>query len=420
MVEKLGTWMVVAAMVGALMSSGCPGPSTPSAPQAEEPAAAAPRPDRVEPPVGEPRTPAPSEPPASTSQAADEPFDPRQSLAPLVEKLQPAVVNIYATKLEARWNPLAPFFFPGQPQIEEQRALGSGFIYDTSNGLVVTNHHVIAKAQQVKVRLSDRRELFATVLGFEPETDLALLQVQPTENLHAVEIGDSDRLRVGDWVLAIGNPFGLSQTVTVGIVSALSRTIGAGPYDDFIQTDASINPGNSGGPLFDMNGRVVGINTAIHAAGQGIGFAIPISLARPLLDQIRSTGRVVRATLGVIIQDITPDMARAMGMDRPHGALVANVTAGGPAAAAGIEPGDVIVEFNGHPIELSRNLPTQVTRTPVGERVPVVVLRRGERRTVQATLAARQASVTPPGYGPPYGGPGTIVPGLPPQGFSPR
>jgi serine protease Do len=276
----------------------------------------------------------------------------------------------------------------------------------------VTNAHVIAKAQQVQVRLSDRRELTATVLGSDRATDIALLRVDPADDLQQVELGESDNLRVGDWVVAIGNPFGLSQTVTVGIVSALSRTIGAGPYDDFIQTDASINPGNSGGPLFDMNGRVIGINTAIHAEGHGIGFAIPISMASPLLDQIRSTGRVVRSHLGVMIQDVAPELARAMRLERPAGALVASVVAGSPAAQAGIQPGDVIVEFNGHDIEVSRNLPTQVARTRVGETVPVVVIRNGGRVTVRATLEERRTPPPPPGgYGPPRGWPPGSRPG---------
>ncbi len=314
---------------------------------------------------------------------------PRESLAPLVARLQPSVVNIYATKLRAAYNPLAPFFFPNHPQITKEQSLGSGFVLNAADGLVVTNHHVVAKAANVKVRLSNRRELDAQLLGSDPQTDIALLRVQSPEKLQGVEVGDSDQLRVGDWVLAIGNPFGLSQTVTVGIVSALSRTIGAGPYDDFIQTDASINPGNSGGPLFDMQGKVVGINTAIHREGQGIGFAIPMSLAVPLLEQIRSTGRVVRPHLGVVIQDVPPELASSMGLDRPRGALVHSVMPGSPASQAGIQPGDVIVEFNGHSIETSRNLPTQVARTRSGEQVEIVVYRSGQRRELQSTITAQ-------------------------------
>ena len=365
-------------------------------------------------------TPDPASPPLNCS--------PRQSLAPLVTKLQPSVVNIYATKLRAQHNPLAPFFLPNQPHVAKQQSLGSGFIYDAAAGLVVTNHHVIAKAHEVKVRLSDHRELDAHILGSDPQTDIALLQVHQPRDLQAVQAGDSDQLQVGDWVLAIGNPFGLSQTVTVGIVSALSRTIGAGPYDDFIQTDASINPGNSGGPLFDMQGRVVGINTAIHREGQGIGFAIPMSLAAPLLDQIRTTGRVVRAQLGVIIQEVTPDLGRAMGLDRPVGALVHTVLPGTPAAQAGILPGDIIVEFNNHEIEVSRNLPTQVARTRIGQQVPLVVLRAGQRMELQATLAPqpppqmgpggfRQPWNQGPGYPPGPPQPPPMNPGVPPPGY---
>jgi serine protease Do len=329
------------------------------------------------------------------------------------------VVNIYATKLHAQYNPLAPFFFPNQPQVTKEQSLGSGFVYDAGNGLVVTNHHVIAKANEVKVRLSDRRELDARLLGSDPQTDIALLQVSSPEKLQAVVIGDSDRLQVGDWVLAIGNPFGLSQTVTVGIVSALSRTIGAGPYDDFIQTDASINPGNSGGPLFDMEGRVVGINTAIHREGQGIGFAIPMSLAEPLLDQIRTTGRVARSQLGVIIQDVTPEIAAAMGLDPPSGALVNTVMPGSPAALAGVMPGDVILQFNGHEIATSRNLPTQVARTRIGEQVALIMFRRGSRQELQVNMSAMPPPQMPPGYGQPWvpGTPGTPGPSGPPQGW---
>jgi serine protease Do len=386
-----------------------------------------------EPAPGPPANPTKTDEHAEATPPSAEPVQctPRESLAPLVTKLQPSVVNIYATKLRAQYNPLAPFFFPDQPHITKQQSLGSGFIYDSAAGLVVTNHHVIAQADAVKVRLSDRRELDARMLGSDPQTDIALLQVEPAADIQAVEAGDSDALQVGDWVLAIGNPFGLSQTVTVGIVSALSRTIGAGPYDDFIQTDASINPGNSGGPLFDMRGRVVGINTAIHREGQGIGFAIPMSLAVPLLDQIRTTGRVVRAQLGVIIQDVTPDMARAMSMERPHGALVVQVMAGTPAEAAGLRSGDIIVEFNHHVIEVSRNLPTQVARARIGERLPIVVLRGGQRTEVAVTLAPQpQPQMVPGPWGPPGypgypgdpgfpGGPGPGSPGGPGPGPQP-
>jgi len=330
------------------------------------------------------------------------------------------VVNIYTTKLTAHANPLAPFMFPGwdRPHVTEQHALGSGFVF--GDGLIVTNHHVVQRAHEVRIRLFDRRELRASLLGSDPATDIALLRVEPSEQLEAVTLGDSDQLRVGDWVVAIGNPFGLSQTVTVGIVSALSRTIGAGPFDDFIQTDASINPGNSGGPLFDMHGRVVGINTAIHAEGQGIGFAIPISMARPLIDQIRTTGRVVRAQLGVVFQDVAPELASALGLDHPHGAFVANVLPGSPAAEAGIQPGDVIVELDGHAIEVSRNLPTMVSRASVGQRVSVTVIRAGARRTLQATLVARQPTELPQGVAPrPRPSPGPGFPGMP-RGSAPR
>lgn len=334
--------------------------------------------------TGQPTTPTKVEPATPAAQC-----EPRASLAPLVTKLQPSVVNIYATKLRTTWNPLAPFFNIPPQQITKERALGSGFIFNASEGLVVTNHHVVEKALEVKVRLSDRRQLTATLLGSDRDIDLAVLRVNSPEKLQQVTVGDSDQLSVGDWVLAIGNPFGLSQTVTVGIVSALSRTIGAGPYDDFIQTDASINPGNSGGPLFDMQGRVVGINTAIHREGHGIGFAIPMSMALPLIEQIRTTGRVERVYLGVVVQDVTPEVARAQGLDRPTGALVNQVQPGSPAAQAGIQPGDVILEFNGHPINVYQNLPTQVARTSPGQAVDIAVWRQGQRQALRATVSPR-------------------------------
>lgn len=351
-------------------------------------------------------------------------YSPRRSLAPLIAKLQPSVVNIYTTKLRTTYNPLAPLFSLPPRGVTKERSLGSGFVYNASEGLVVTNYHVVAHANEVKVRLSDRRELEATMLGGDPEIDLALLRVQTTKGLQQIQIGDSDHLEVGDWVLAIGNPFGLSQTVTVGIVSALSRTIGAGPYDDFIQTDASINPGNSGGPLFDMQGRVVGINTAIHRQGQGIGFAIPMSMAQPLIDQIRSNGRVVRVYLGIDIQNVSAELARAMSLPRPAGALVVRVQPASPAAAAGLQPGDVIVEFNDHPIEVSRNLPTQVARTQPGETVEIEIIRNGQPTTLQATMIARptqpQPTTRPPSIHPQPRGPRSPWPNYPAPQPSPR
>lgn len=385
--------------------------------------------ETAEPPATAPATTAPTPatppttPPASPPAASADPATPGgawPSLAPLITKLQPSVVNIYSTKLRATYNPLAPLFNIPPQQITKERSLGSGFIFNAAEGLVVTNHHVVAQAAEVNVRLSDRRQLATQVLGSDPDIDLALLRVLSPERLEQVTVGDSDRLQVGDWVLAIGNPFGLSQTVTVGIVSALSRTIGAGPYDDFIQTDASINPGNSGGPLFDMQGRVVGINTAIHREGQGIGFAIPMSMALPMIEQIRTTGRVVRVYLGVIIQDVTAEAARAAGLDHPYGAGVIQVEPGSPAAQAGLQPGDIIVEFNGHSIEVSQNLPTQVARTPVGQRVDIVVQRQGQRTTLQTTVAPRPpAPVVPGGMmpWPPQGYPG--YPGSPDYPGSP-
>ncbi len=402
MLEAIGAGALILAVL-VVVSCSDPGPPTPPSALDDSAAQPAVTPEQ------------PTKTPAKGGACACES---RQSLAPLITKLQPSVVNIYATKIRQQFNPLAPFFNIPQSVIKQQ-SLGSGFIFNASEGLVVTNHHVVAKAQQVKVRLSDRRELTATLLGSDPAIDLALLRVQPATKLREVVTGDSDQLQVGDWVLAIGNPFGLSQTVTVGIVSALSRTIGAGPYDDFIQTDASINPGNSGGPLFDMQGRVVGINTAIHREGHGIGFAIPMSMARPLLDQIRATGRVVRGYLGVVFQDVTADHAQTLGLQGPNGAYVVEVYPGSPAARAGLRPGDIIVEFNNHEINVASNLPTQVARTRSGVTVPVVVLRGGQRVTVNATLVQRpQQPVAPPSQQP---WPNLRTPGQPRQpGYPPQ
>ncbi|GIX46403.1 MAG: hypothetical protein KatS3mg131_0614 [Candidatus Tectimicrobiota bacterium] len=285
----------------------------------------------------------------------------------LAEKLSPAVVNISAVHKEARRGggfprfrspfgerpPFAPdpfreFFerFFGEAPPHARQSLGSGFVIHPS-GLILTNDHVIEGAEAIKVILQDERQLEARILGRDPKTDLALLQVEPADPLPAVVLGDSDALRIGEWVMAIGNPFGLSHTVTVGIVSAKGRVIGAGQYDDFIQTDASINPGNSGGPLFNIRGQVVGINTAIIAGGTGIGFAIPINLAKEIVPQLYRSGKVTRGWLGVMIQKITPELAQALSLEEAHGALVTEVVADSPAAQAGIERGDIIVAFDG-------------------------------------------------------------------------
>jgi serine protease Do len=250
----------------------------------------------------------------------------------------------------------------------------------------VTNHHVVKDAETITVIFYDESEAEAKVIGKDPKTDLALIKVEVDRKLPEAQLGDSDALRMGDWVLAIGNPFGLKYTLTAGIVSAKGREIGAGPYDDFIQTDASINPGNSGGPLINMKGEVVGINSAIIAGGTGIGFAIPINIAKELIPQLKSTGRVSRGWLGVYIQRVTPDLAETFGLDKAKGALVSEVTKGGPADGSGLEHGDVIVEFNGNPVGEFGDLPRMVAATPPGEKITLKVLRKGKEKTIKVKL----------------------------------
>lgn len=330
---------------------------------------------------------------------------PPTGFADLVERVAPAVVNISTSKEMIGGEGLpVPQFPPGSPFEEffkeffdrerQQRprrslSLGSGFIIDPE-GYVVTNNHVIADADEIKVILHDDSEYTATVVGHDPKTDLALLKIERPEPFPYVEWADSDKVRVGDWMIAIGNPFGLGSSVTAGIVSARGRDIRTGPYDDYFQVDAAINRGNSGGPSFDLEGKVFGVNTAIFSpsgGNVGIGFAIPSNLARRVIESLREKGRVVRAWLGVRIQSVTDEIAESLGLEETYGALVASVVPGGPAAAAGIEPGDVILEFDGQRIDRMRSLPRIVADTPVGEAVEVTIWRRGERRTVEVTLA---------------------------------
>jgi len=270
----------------------------------------------------------------------------------------------------------------------KQQALGSGFLVD-KQGHVVTNAHVIDGADTVKVKLADDREYTAKVVGKDPRLDIAVLQLQNAKDLpEPVSLGGSDALRVGEYVVAIGNPFGLGHTVTMGIVSAKGRTIGAGPYDDFIQTDASINPGNSGGPLFNLRGQVIGINTAINPNGKGIGFAIPVDELKDVLPQLVMTGHVQRGRLGVLIQGVDEPMAKALGMDRAHGALVGEVEPTGPGAKAGLQPGDVIVQVDQTDVPHSPDLPRIVARHAPGSKVTVKVVRGGKELTVPVTLDA--------------------------------
>jgi serine protease Do len=322
------------------------------------------------------------------------------SFAGLAERLGPAVVNIQVTKVApvagVPWmqDPEGPYgeffkrFFKDLPQRPEQfRTQGSGSgVFISADGYLLTNNHVVDGAKEVTVTLADQQVYPARVIGRDPKTDLAVLKIDAKQSLPVAPMGNSTDLKVGEWVLAIGNPFGLSNSVTAGIVSAKGRVIGAGPYDDFIQTDAPINPGNSGGPLFNMQGEMVGINTAIVASGQGIGFAIPIDLAKPLIPQLVKTGEVTRGYLGVSIQSITPDLAKALKLEEHQGALVAEVVQGSPAAKAGIHRGDVIVGFNGESVKDSHDLPAIVAKTPVGETATVTLRRDGKTQKVPVTV----------------------------------
>ncbi len=329
------------------------------------------------------------------------------SFADLAEQLKPAVVNIFTTKViigrpfqrfyhpfEEKGGPFEEFFeryrrFFGEIPEQEfrQRSLGSGFIIDPQ-GFILTNNHVIENADEIKVRLSNEKEYEATVVGKDPATDLALIKVMTKEKLPTVILGDSDALRVGEWVLAIGNPFGYGHTVTVGIISAMGRTIGAGPYDDFIQTDASINPGNSGGPLFNVRGEVVGINTAIVASGQGIGFATPINKARDLLPQLKE-GKVTRGWLGVGIQEVSNDLAQKFGLKDKRGALVSEVFPGEPAEKAGVKRGDIILDLSGKQIKSVKELLNIAASLPVGRKIDIKVWRDGKILSLNVIVGKR-------------------------------
>jgi serine protease Do len=314
----------------------------------------------------------------------------------VARSVSPSVVNIAITANVGPASAPGPFagdefferFFGGQMP-RTARSLGSGFVL-TSDGYIATNAHVVDRASKVTVRLANKEEYPAKIVGVDPKTDVALIKIEPKRPLQPVNLGDSSSLEVGEWVMAIGSPFGLEQTVTVGVVSAKARVLGAGPYDDFIQTDAAINPGNSGGPLVDSEGRVVGINTAISSrsgGSEGVGFAIPIGLAKNVLDQLRETGRVERGWLGIGIQDVTPELASSFGLDAASGALVASVAPGGPAERAGVRRGDVIVEYEGRRIEDSHQLPALVAESRVGSRAHLVVVRDGEERELDVAVA---------------------------------
>ncbi len=324
-----------------------------------------------------------------------------QSFVELAEKVKPAVVNISTTKtVRVPGNPFRHFFGPDQegpfgrffggdvPDREmKQQSLGSGFIVD-KDGHILTNNHVVSGADEIKVKLADGREFKAKVIGRDPKTDIALIKISSAfENLPALSLGDSDKVLVGEWVVAVGNPFGLGNTVTQGIISATGRIIGAGPYDNFLQTDAPINPGNSGGPLVNLKGEAVGICTAIVAGGQGIGFAIPINIAKAELTQLKEKGRVVRGWIGVSIQTVTPEIAQAFGLKGEAGALVADVVPDGPAEKAGIARGDIILSFDGKTIKIISDLSRYVAETPVGKTVDVKILRSGKEMDLKLKVA---------------------------------
>jgi serine protease Do len=316
----------------------------------------------------------------------------------LAKELKPAVVNVSTKRVEGGAQMKSPFgqddpfeqFFKqfGEQPRRSVRSMGSGFIINP-NGHILTNNHVVEGATEIMVKLSDGRELAAKVVGRDPKTDLALLKVEAT-GLPTIALGDSSEIKVGEPVMAIGNPFGLEQTVTTGIVSATGRVIGQGPYDDFVQTDASINPGNSGGPLINARGQAIGINAAIFSqsgGSVGIGFAIPSNQAKTVVTQLAENGHVSRSWLGVSIQPLTRDLAKGFGLSEPKGALVAAVTDDSPAMKAGIKAGDVITEYDGRKVAGAEDLPRMVAETPTGREVPVTVMRDGKTLRLQATVA---------------------------------
>lgn len=327
-----------------------------------------------------------------------------QSFTELAKNASPAVVNIRTVKTIEGGGRVFRHFFQGprghgdmfdeffkrffdeDPREFKQKSLGSGFILD-KDGYIVTNHHVIKDAEEIQVKLKNGKEYDAEIEGADPSTDLALIKIKADENLPTLELGDSNKLQIGQWIIAIGNPFGLEHTVTAGIVSAKGRVIGAGPYDDFIQTDASINPGNSGGPLLNMAGEVVGINTAIVAGGEGIGFAIPISMARDIISQLKKTGEVTRGWLGVGIQDLDAQLKEYYNVD--NGVLVTQVFPGDPADQAGIKTQDIILSVNGQSVDSARELSKAIAELSVGEEAEIRINRRGDVKTIEVEIAKR-------------------------------
>jgi serine protease Do len=335
------------------------------------------------------------------------------SFADLAERTSPAVVNIQTSRTvgapgpgggQAPRHPLEEFFGPFGPPFEEffERgprkvpSLGTGFVI-SPDGYILTNNHVVEDVDKIEVHFKEGEKLDAKVVGRDPRTDVALIRVEAPKPLPALALGDSERVRPGDWVVAIGNPFGLEHTVTAGIVSARHREINQDPdarrFDDFIQTDAAINPGNSGGPLLNLAGEVIGINTAINPRANTIGFAVPINIAKDVLPQLRASGKVSRGWIGVFIQEIEPEMAEMLGLEDTRGALVSKVEPGSPADEAGIKSGDVVVSFEGKPIDKMNELPRQVARMPVGRSATIVVLRKGERKSFDVKLGELDTGV---------------------------
>ncbi len=330
-----------------------------------------------------------------------------ESFSEVAEKISPAVVNVRTETVTTQTDRMFRHYFgspfgPNDPLNDfferffnapherhfKQRSLGSGFIIDPK-GIIVTNNHVVENADKITVKLKNGEEYEVKKVHTDPKTDIAILEIDPDHALPSVPLGDSDSLKVGEWVIAIGSPFGLEQTVTAGIVSAKGRVIGAGPYDDFIQTDASINPGNSGGPLVNMKGEVVGINTAIIAGGQGIGFAIPSNLAKNIIRQLETKGYVERGWLGVGIQPVSKEMAEYYGLREGRGALVSKVFPGDPADKAGIKPGDIILEVDGKKIDDSHDLSTMIANIPAGKTVKILLIRNGKKKTVKVKITKR-------------------------------
>jgi serine protease Do len=333
--------------------------------------------------------------PASAEPAANAPAAEAAaptSFAPLVRRVAPAVVNISSTMKK---NASAAGGQFGRVSSEKARtALGSGFIIDPA-GYVVTNNHVIENATAIKVVMNDGADYPAKLIGVDTKTDLALLKIDVGHALPAVAFGNSDEASIGDWVVAVGNPFGLGGTVTAGIISGRERDLNRGPYDDFLQIDAPLNRGNSGGPLFNVRGEVIGINSAIaspNGGSVGIGFAIPASLAQPAIAELKASGKVVRGWLGITLQKVTPEIAEGLGLGKPRGAMVSAVTPDAPAAKAGIQQGDVVVRYDGKPVESQHDLPLMIAETRVGSTVDVVIWRQGHEVALQVTMARLEAA----------------------------